>query len=163
MEINNDTAAPTAIRLNKADNIIVALCDFIVGDRVDILNNYELKIKITRGHKVAACDIKNGENIFRYGQIIGVANKDIAFGDHVHSHNCIMGDHAQDYAHATANTPLAIFKEEKTFQGFKREDGRVGTRNYIGIITSVNCSGTVARLIAEQVEKSDWFRKIKKY
>ena len=155
--MSNATNVPTAIKLNESDNVVVALRDLEVGESVNSLDGHVLTEKIFRGHKIASCDIISGVNIIRYGQIIGSATKDIIVGEHVHSHNCGMGDHAQDYAHSSASRPLAPIDGERTFQGFSREDGRVGTRNYIGIVTSVNCSGTVARFIAEQAEKSDWF------
>ncbi len=159
--MQDSTNQQSAIKLNKLDNVIIALEDFNIGDDVDILENYRLNEKILRGHKIAAYDIKKGENIIRYGQIIGIATKNIAFGDHVHSHNCGMGSHIKDYGHASNNQPLCVASEQKTFQGFHRENGHIGTRNYIGIITSVNCSATVARFIANEAEKSSWFAELK--
>ncbi|MEJ2037181.1 MAG: altronate dehydratase family protein, partial [Maritimibacter sp.] len=109
---------------------------------------------IPRGHKIATAQIAKGEFVLRYGQIIGQAKTDIAPGDHVHVHNLGMGVHTQDYAFASQNAALPAIDEERTFQGYHRADGRVGTRNYIGILTSVNCSGSVAKFIAEAAEKS---------
>ena len=90
----------------------------------------------------------------RYGQIIGVAKADIAPGAHVHTHNLGMGPHQQDYAFASACAALPPIAAERTFEGYRRADGRVGTRNYIGVLTSVNCSGSVARFIAEAAERA---------
>ncbi|CAN0151505.1 unnamed protein product, partial [Chrysoparadoxa australica] len=85
---------------------------------------------------------------------IGQATADIAAGEHVHVHNLGMGEHAQDYAHASEATELDAATDARTFDGYHRADGRVGTRNYLGILTSVNCSGSVAKFIAEAAEKS---------
>jgi altronate hydrolase/galactarate dehydratase len=94
--------------------------------------------------------------VIRYGQIIGVATRPIAAGEHIHTHNLGMGAHEQDYAHATEVRPLPAPAEPRTFLGYHRADGGVGTRNYLGILTSVNCSGSVARFIAEGIEKAGW-------
>jgi altronate hydrolase/galactarate dehydratase len=109
---------------------------------------------VARGHKIAACSIAKGEAVRRYGQIIGAAKTDISIGEHVHSHNLGMGNHVQDYGFASEYEPLPAIQSDRTFMGYHREDGRVGTRNYIGILTSVNCSGSVARFITEAAEKS---------
>jgi len=109
---------------------------------------------VPRGHKVATQAIAPGENVVRYGQIIGVATAPIAAGAHVHSHNLGMGAHTQDYAYATDIRPLPATSGPRHFMGYHRQGGGVGTRNYLGILTSVNCSGSVARFIAEAVEKS---------
>ncbi len=109
---------------------------------------------VSRSHKIAVSDIPKGENVIRYGQIIGQAKSDIAPGQHVHVHNLGMGAHQQDYAYASANTPLPAIDATRLFNGFHRADGKVGTRNYIGILTTVNCSGSVARFIAEAAVKS---------
>jgi altronate hydrolase len=92
----------------------------------------------------------------KFGQIIGFASAPIAPGDHVHTHNLVFQDFARDYRHAEAAEPerLVPEPERRTFQGFRRSNGRVGTRNYVGILTSVNCSATAARFIAQEVERS---------
>jgi hypothetical protein len=94
--------------------------------------------------------------LFRYGQTIGVATSAIAPGEHVHVHNLGMGGHGADYAFSTQVHPLPMPAEKRHFMGYHRADGSVGTRNYLGILTSVNCSGSVARFIAEAVEKQGW-------
>jgi altronate hydrolase len=104
---------------------------------------------VPRGHKVAVRDLPTGAPIRKYGQVIGVATAPIAAGEHVHTHNLGMGPHDTDYAFGTdlrAAEPVA----PAHFQGIVRPDGRVATRNYIGILTSVNCSATVARTIANR-------------
>ncbi|MCA3451440.1 MAG: altronate dehydratase [Rhodobacter sp.] len=146
---------PDAIRLNPSDNVVIALRDLGSGSRVPDVA-VPLAGPVARGHKIAARAVAPGENVIRYGQIIGVATRPIAAGEHVHTHNLGMGAHEQDYAHATEVRPLPAPAAPRSFMGYHRADGGVGTRNYLGILTSVNCSGSVARFIAEGVEKAGW-------
>jgi altronate dehydratase len=116
---------------------------------------------VPRGHKFALHAIATGAPVRRYGQIIGQASRPIAPGEHVHVQNLGMSVHALDHAIGSDVHPVAPATELRTFQGYRRADGRAGTRNYLGVLTSVNCSGSVARFIAEEAEKSDWFRALK--
>src|SRR5207302_55815 len=109
---------------------------------------------IPAGHKIAVRDIASGKPAHRYNQIIGFATRDIKAGEHVHVHNLAMGDFQRDYAFSSLKTPTDYFSEKATFLGIVRADGRVATRNYIGILTSVNCSATVARMIARHFENN---------
>lgn len=142
-----------SIRLQPSDNVVIALRDFTAGDHVEGIS-VPLRQNVARGHKIAAAPIAAGTNVLRYGQIIGQAKADIVPGDHVHVHNLGMGEHTQNYAFASQNVALTPIDEPRRFMGYARADGRVGTRNYIGILTSVNCSGSVARFIAEAAEKT---------
>ena len=142
-----------AIRLNEIDNVLIALRDLPEGEVVEGLT---LPGPVPRGHKFASTGIANGAQVIRYGQIIGAATADIAPGAHIHSHNLGMGAHDQDYAFGTDIRQLAAWPEERSFPGYHRADGQVGTRNYLGILTSVNCSGSVARFIAEAAEREEW-------
>lgn len=144
-------AARDTIRLHTQDNVVIALRDLPAGSLVD---GTPLVAPISRGHKIAVAAIHEGQLVRRYGQIIGEAKSDIAPGEHVHVHNLGMGAHHQDYAFASQNDPLPAINDPRVFQGYHRADGKVGTRNYIGILTSVNCSGSVARFIAEAAEKT---------
>src|SRR5216684_2037149 len=110
--------------------------------------------RIAEGHKVATRAIAVGEPIRRYGQIIGFATAPIAPGQHVHTQNCGMGDFAKDYAFGVDVTPTPNFDLPATFDGIRRPDGRVATRNYIGILTSVNCSAHVAGMVADIFKKN---------
>jgi altronate hydrolase len=103
---------------------------------------------VPRGHKVAVRDVAAGTPVRKYGQVIGVATAPIAAGDHVHTHNLGMSDLARDYEFGTDVRTVEPVAEPATFQGIVRPDGRVATRNYVGILTSVNCSATVAKMIA---------------
>ena len=138
---------PKTLLLDPSDNVAITLAALQPGDDIAVE-------AIPRSHKVAVQDIAKGAPVRRYGQIIGQADRLIAAGTHVHDHNMSMSNHGADYAFASAAQPLAAPDQERTFQGYRREDGRVGTRNYIGVLTSVNCSGSVARFIAEAAEKS---------
>lgn len=142
------------IRLNAADNVVIALSDLAAGARPAGLDG-PLTQAIARGHKIASRSIAPGENVLRYGQIIGQATVPIAAFSHVHSHNLGMGPHSDDYAIGAEMHPLAP-REPRLFQGYHRADGTVGTRNYLGILTSVNCSGSVARFIAEAAERDPY-------
>jgi altronate dehydratase len=144
---------PRVIRLNPADNVAVALEDVAPGRPLPEFG-IVAKTEVKRGHKIALADLAPGTPVTRYGQMIGVATEAIPAGTHVHSHNLGMGKHKQDYAFGQDCRPLAPITGERTFLGYHRADGKVGTRNYLGILTSVNCSGSVARFIAEAVEKS---------
>jgi altronate dehydratase len=137
------------IRLHGADNVVIALADLAAGVDADGVVTTQA---IPRGHKVAVGPIAQGELVIRYGQTIGQATTDIAAGGHVHTHNLGMGPHSADYAIGSEAVPLPALKP-LTFMGYHRADGQVGTRNYLGILTSVNCSGSVARFIAEAAEK----------
>ncbi|MGR3291060.1 MAG: UxaA family hydrolase [Paracoccaceae bacterium] len=145
------------IRLHSSDNIVVALKDLSAGA---VLPDFvsPLRDPVKRGHKIAAQAIAAGQSVMRYGQIIGDASQAIDAGAHVHTHNLQMGPHHQDYAFSSNVHPPEMVAEPARFMGYHRADGRVGTRNYLGILTSVNCAGSVARFIAESAEKSPWLR-----
>jgi altronate hydrolase len=110
--------------------------------------------RIPAGHKVAVKSIAEGEAVRRYGQIIGFATSAIAPGQHIHTHNLGMGEFAKDYVFGVDVRPTPNFDLPATFQGIKRPDGRVATRNYIGILTSVNCSAHVAGMVADVFKKN---------
>ena len=143
--------AEAIIRLNGADNVVIALADLGKGAQPPGLDG-PLTGPVPRGHKIALRAISAGEAVIRYGQIIGQATVDIPAFSHIHSHNLGMGPHSDDYAIGRDCRPLAPL-EPLTFHGYHRADGTVGTRNYLGILTSVNCSGSVARFIAEAAER----------
>ncbi|MDE3078490.1 MAG: UxaA family hydrolase, partial [Paracoccaceae bacterium] len=142
-----------AIRLHASDNVLIALRDLGPGTPV---GGVTLAETVKRGHKIAATAIAAGQPVLRYGQIIGNATADIPAGAHVHTQNLGMGPHSTDYTIGSESRPLRLATEDRTFNGYLRSDGKVGTRNYLGILTSVNCSASVARFIAEAAEKAPW-------
>lgn len=138
------------IHLHKQDNVGVSKAALPAGITL-IENDLTLRADIPAMHKVALVPIAKGEAIRKYGQVIGFAGTDIAPGDHVHTHNCVMGDLEKDYGFCRNAVPTDYLPEAQraTFQGYRRANGKVGTRNYVGILTTVNCSATVARAIAQ--------------
>ena len=137
------------IRLNPADNVAVAREQIDPAAMPDI-DGLRPLAKIPRGHKIALSPIARGEAVTKYGQTIGFASEDIEAGQHVHSHNLAVGEFTRDYAMcADAVAPEMIPEAGRaTFMGYARPDGRVGTRNYIAVISSVNCSATVSKAVA---------------
>ena len=141
------------IRLHPADDVVIARAQLISGTKIEDIT---VKGLIPPGHKVATKTLNTGDAVRRYNQIIGFASKPIAAGEHIHTHNLDMGankgDFARDYA-VGADVKPEPSRLEATFMGIKRDDGRVATRNYIGILSSVNCSATAARAIADHFSK----------
>ena len=141
------------IRLHAQDDVLIARQQLIGGTQVE-----QAKVKglIPAGHKVAAHDIAIGAPIRRYNQIIGFASKPIQAGEHVHVHNCTIGEEkggfTRDYAFCADVQPERA-KRSAQFMGYQRKNGRVATRNYIGILSSVNCSATVVRAIADHFSR----------
>src|SRR6185437_8033796 len=145
-------AQPPVIRLHPQDNVVIARATLLPGAPVD--DGVAASQRIPAGHKVAVRPIARNEPVRRYGQIIGFAASDIAPGQHVHVQNCEMGDFAKDYAYGVDAQPTPFVDSPATFEGIRRPDGRVATRNYIGILTSVNCSAHVAGLVADVFKKN---------
>jgi altronate dehydratase len=141
------TQPPRMLTLHPQDNVAIALGNIDAGD-VGFAGGPVLLQAMKQGHKCALLPIAAGQNVIRYGQTIGQATADIVPGEHVHTQNLGMGEHSRDYAHASEATALVSATDTRTFNGYHRADGRVGTRNYLGILTSVNCSGSVAKFIA---------------
>lgn len=138
------------IRLHPTDNVVVAQSKLASGallPREDVVCLSD----IPRGHKVATAPIAAGEPVRKYGQIIGFATREVSPGEHVHTQNLEVRDFSRDHAFGCEAKPTECVGEaaRATFDGFLRDDGRVGTRNYIGIVPTVNCSNTVARRIAD--------------
>ena len=135
------------IRLDPADNVVTATRTLEIGTAVDDVVTTAI---IPRNHKLASREIKAGEAVRKYAQVIGYATEVIVAGGHVHTHNVEFRNTEEDYEIST-DLRLAVTVAEAardSFMGYRRENGRVGTRNYIGILTSVNCSATAARMIA---------------
>jgi altronate hydrolase len=142
------SAASLTIRLHPQDDVVIARQQLVSGT---LLRDENITVSglIPPGHKVATRAIAKGEPVKRYNQIIGFASKDIAPGQQVHLNNLAMGDFARDYAIGTDVKPTQYALEPATFMGIVRPDGRVATRNYIGLLSTVNCSATVVRAIAD--------------
>src|SRR5664280_686972 len=142
-----------ALLLRPDDDVAVATCELRAGTRLLMSAARELVLgdDVPRGHKLAVRDLPAGSAVHKYGQSIGRATVDIAVGAHVHTHNLGMDDTDRDYEFGTARTQLpAASGPPRTFQGYYRANGLVGTRNFVGVLTSVNCSASSAKMIADQ-------------
>ncbi len=139
------------LQLHPGDNIAVARTEVPAG--AEVAERFITRAVIPAGHKVALKPIPQSQPILKYGVIIGFASQDIAAGDYVHNHNTRFEDVRHDYAYGVDYRPTDLLPAalRASFQGIVRPDGRVATRNYIGIVSTVNCSATVAKKVA------DWF------
>src|SRR6478672_7111191 len=146
------TRSSLTIRLHPADDVVIARQQLVGGTKL-LDENVAVVGLVPPGHKVATRAIAVGDPVRRYNQIIGFASRAIGPGEHVHLHNLAMGDFARDYAIGIDAKPTAYIEPAAAFQGIVRRDGpnagKVATRNYVGILSTVNCSATVARGIAD--------------
>lgn len=134
------------VRLDRADNVVTATRALEVGVAIEEVQTTAL---IPSGHKIATAAIAKGDPVRKYAQLIGYAATNIKAGDHVHTQNVEFRNTDMAYEFSTDLRPVVLATTQDTFMGFRRENGRVGTRNYIAIVTSVNCSATAARMIAD--------------
>ncbi|MBP0447298.1 altronate dehydratase [Roseomonas sp. SSH11] len=137
------------IRLDPADNVVVARMPVPAGTPVPAENTVTLH-DVPSGHKIAARFIAKGEAVKKYNTVIGFASEDLQPGTWMHSHNILFDDVEKDYAFSKNYVPTDYVPEAEraTFQGIRRPDGRVGTRNYVGVFVLGNAGGTAARKIA---------------
>src|SRR5262245_52157927 len=146
--------AGRAIVLRDDDDVAIAKKDLATGDVLeDAGGRIEVRQDVKPGHKVARRAVRVGQPVRRYGQVIGFATGDIAAGDHVHSHNLDIGELSADrYEVGVDVCPVQHYPagEMRHFDGYKREDGRVGTRNYVAIISGVNCSASVSQFVKDK-------------
>jgi altronate hydrolase len=144
--------APPTIRIHPADNVVIARRQLLGGT---VLAEEGLTVAglVPPGHKVATQAVPAGEAIRRYDQVIGHATQAIAPGQHVHTHNLAFSDFTRQHEPGAGTRPTDYAAESATFEGIVRDDGRVATRNYIGVLTSVNCSATAARAIADHFRR----------
>jgi altronate hydrolase len=139
------------LRLSPIDDVIIATRPLSVGTEI-AEEGLSCAQAIAPGHKVATRAIAAGDPVRRYGQIIGFATQSIAPGQHVHTHNLAFETFERDYAFGE-DLPKAPAPRQATFQGYQRADGRVATRNYIGVLSTVNCSATVSRAVADHFDR----------
>jgi altronate hydrolase len=140
------------IRLHPKDDVVIATRQLLSGARI-ASEDLVVAGLIPPGHKIATRAIRAGEPVKRYNQIIGVAKEDIARGQHVHTHNLSMADFKREHEFGIDKHPTPFVDAPATFMGIRRADGRVATRNFVGVLTSVNCSATVARAIADHFRR----------
>ena len=140
------------IRIHPADDVVIARQQLLGGTPI-ASEGITVSGLVPPGHKIAVRAIAAGQPVRRYNQIIGTATRDIAAGQHVHSHNLAFSRFDRGHAVGGDVRPVAYVDSPATFDGIVRADGRVATRNYIGVLTSVNCSATVARAIADHFRR----------
>jgi altronate hydrolase len=146
--------------LRLEDNVAIAARPLAAGLDLDFQGDrLHLTARVNLGHKLALGPIRQGEAIYKYGQVIGFASRDIAAGEHVHMHNVTLGSFERDYAFCRDTPPPPAPAEPRTFQGYDRGGGRYGTRNYIAIISTVNCSASTSKYISERFRATDLIKK----
>ena len=150
IEISSKTLIGPIIRLHPNDNVVVARVDVPIGMEVPS-EKFTSRSQVTAGYKIATRKILKGDPILKYNVTVGFASTDIEPGSMVHSHNTEFREFDRDYAHASEFKAVQALPESEraTFQGYVRSNGQVGTRNFIGILSTVNCSATVVNKIAE--------------
>ncbi|MCA9070826.1 MAG: UxaA family hydrolase, partial [Planctomycetaceae bacterium] len=142
------------VRLHPDDNVAIAKRS--VGKNVLLTFDHDGSTLTTQdaidlGHKMALVPIAKGQPVRKFGQMIGYANSDIAPGEWVHSHNLGIGELNLDYAYSSDVPPDPEPITGRTFLGFRRKDGRSATRNYIGLVSTVNCSATTSKYVAQAI------------
>jgi altronate hydrolase len=144
------------VLLRDDDDVAVATRALPAGELVSLAGREALRLRsdLPAGHKVALRALAAGELVRKYGQVIGQTTGPVQPGEHLHVHNLVM---PEDAAGRVAGGSPGWLPElpadlRRTFQGIRRADGRVATRNFIGVLTTVNCSATVARKIARVTE-----------
>jgi len=150
-----------AIRLHDSDDVAVLKRPLTKGTHLSSPGcDITAGADIPAAHKIAIRAVAQGQPVRRYGQIIGQAKQPISPGDHVHTHNLVAGDFSRQYEFCVDARPVEYWPLEQMrhFQGYLRPDGRVGARNYVAVISSVNCSATVCRYVAERF-KSEQYRR----
>jgi altronate hydrolase len=148
MSTTTHSTPSLTIRIHPADDVVIARQQLVSGNLIEP-EGVAVSGLVPPGHKVAVRDIAQGAPVRRYNQIIGTATQPIRAGQHVHTHNLAFASFERDHAAGADARPTSYASRPASFNGIVRADGRVATRNYIGILTSVNCSATVARAIAD--------------
>ncbi len=152
----NKKTSVNIIQLHRSDNVVVAVSDIQAGTKIIGEGVFTQKF-VAAGHKLSTQPIQTGQAIIKYGQIIGFASREIAPGENVHIHNISALPFARKFEFCCDVRPTKYLpeSEQATFQGIKRLNGKTGTRNYIGILPTVNCSASVGRAIADAANHSD--------
>ena len=157
--MNSEPGFSPCLRLHADDNILVARTEVAAGTSIpdgqngDSQAGFSTSETIGLGHKVAARSIASGEPIRKYGQVIGYSTGSIKAGEWVHTHNVEPGNLELDYAYSTAVPSPADPITGRTFQGYRRADGRAATRNYLAIVSTVNCSATTSKYVARAFDE----------
>lgn len=159
--MENERFDDVAILLHASDDVAVLKRTIAAGTVIGLpTGRITAAQPIACSHKIALHAIARGKEVRKYGQIIGFAKQSISPGEHVHTHNLGVGEYSRDYAFCADTRALACYPGEQMrfFDGHLRPDGRVGTRNYVAVISSVNCSATVCRYVADHFKTPDFRR-----
>ncbi|WGL15749.1 altronate dehydratase family protein [Microbulbifer bruguierae] len=149
------------IHIHSDDNVAVSKAPLVAGTLVNWHGSMmPLATDVPAMHKVSVCPIAAGQAIIKYGQVIGFALEDIAPGTHVHVHNMEAGNHQVEHEFCKDYVPTTVVPEQEraTFMGYRRATGKVGTRNYLAVVSTVNCSVTVSRAVAAHFTNSGMLR-----
>ena len=149
------------LRLHETDNVAVMKRPIKAGTELaGASSRFAASRDIPAGHKIALAEIRESEPVRKYGQIIGFAKGLIIPGDHVHMHNVAVKDFGRDYQFCVDAQPVQLYPTERlrSFLGYSRPGGRVGTRNYLAVISSVNCSASVSHYIADRFKSLEFRR-----
>ncbi|HYG74598.1 MAG TPA: altronate dehydratase family protein [Planctomycetota bacterium] len=151
----------SVLRLHDSDSVVVVKRPLKAGTALTSGSlTLTVKSDIPPGHKLAIAPVAEGGSVIKYGQIIGFARHAIAPGDHVHTHNLVLKDFGREYDFCADVRPVNYYPaaQMRTFQGYERPDGRAGTRNYIAVISSVNCSASVSHYVADRFRTAEFKR-----
>ncbi|MDM4017195.1 UxaA family hydrolase [Roseiconus lacunae] len=144
---------PLVVYLNDSDNVAIAVTEIAAGTDIQVRDRHVIaRAPISRGHKIAVSEIAAGAPVIKYGQSIGKSTSLIFPGDHVHSHNLTDHHEVESVIRSTA-PPQAPPPIRRTFEGYVRADGRVGTRNYVAVLSTVNCSATVCHKVVQRFDE----------
>lgn len=143
------------ILLHPIDDVAVARRTIPKGREIAMPDGSVVRAAavIGSGHKVAIVSVAAGQPVRKFGQVIGQATMQIAAGDWVHSHNLAASELRLDYAIASEVPPAPAPVTGRTFQGYRRQDGRAGTRNYVAIVSTVNCSATTSKMVLQRITR----------
>lgn len=152
--IANTMSQPSVIVLRPGDDVAVAARRLEPGEDLDLVGGLiPIRDVVGMGHKVALRAVAKGEPVRKYGQVIGFATRAIPAGSLVHVHNIEAGTFDRDYAYSSEVVPVIPALEKRSFEGYDRGDGRYGTRNYVALVSTVNCSASASRYIVRRLEQ----------
>ena len=147
-----------AVLLDPDDDVAIAKAQIAPGTVLVLSDGDTVRVgqAIPSGHKLALRAIPAGGPVCRYGQVIGAATRAVAAGEHVHSHNLAVREVGHDYGFCEEWEPVELVPVplRRSFLGFRRPDGRVGTRNYVAVLASVNCSSSATVAVVDRIERS---------
>jgi altronate hydrolase len=145
---------PSAILLRSQDDVAVAARLLEPGEDIELsIGLIPVRDRVGMGHKIALRAIPRGAPVRKYGQVIGFATRDIPAGSLVHVDNLEAGTFSRDYAFSSEVVPVTPAVRKRTFEGYDRGDGRFGTRNYVALVSTVNCSASTSRYIVRRLEQ----------